>query len=448
MKPIPSSKTPSAIQLMQWILNPIDYLETNFQRYGDIFAGNVSPLDPVPYVLLNHPQFIQYLLTHDTGKEFSAPGEGNAILKPLLGEKALALISGDRHRWQRHLVLPPFHGERLKIYGELICQITQEIMGSLPPNQPFSAGTVMQQITLKVVMQAVFGLYEGERYQRLEKLLCDRLNIVGSTVGATILFFPILQTDVGSWSPGGRLRQLNQETDEIIFAEIQARRDHPSEDRNDILSMLLAAKDEQGQGLSNQELRDNLMNLLMAGYDTTSTSLAWALYWIHSLPEVKQKLLAELDQAGDTDPKTLLGLPYLNAICNETLRIYPVGMLTLPRRAEIPVEIGGYTLEPGTLVAGCIYLVHHREDLYPDSYKFRPERFLERQFSPYEFLPFGGGIRRCIGSALAQYEMKLVLATMLKQWQWELVDRKPIQPRRRTLTLEPDSPIQLRKTEI
>ena len=195
--------------------------------------------------------------------------------------------------------------------------------------------------------------------------------------------------------------------------------------------------------MSDIELHDELMTMLFAGHETTATALAWAIYWINYLPEVKQKLLAEVSTlAAERDPIQVSRLPYLNAVCAETLRIYPVGMLTFPRITQEPVTLKGYDLEPGTIVAGCIYLTHHREDIYPDPHLFKPERFLERQFSPYEYLPFGGGSRRCIGMALAQLELKLILVELLTHCQLELTGELPVIPVRRGVTLGPKGGIE------
>ena len=202
------------------------------------------------------------------------------------------------------------------------------------------------------------------------------------------------------------------------------------------------------QDLSNPmtdlELRDELLTLLFAGHETTATAMSWALYWIHHLPDVKEKLLHELKSITDpTDWMSIFRLPYLTAVCNETLRIHPVAMLTFPRVVVEPVELLGYKLESNTIVIGCIYLLHHREELYPDAKQFKPERFLDRQFSPYEFMPFGGGVRRCVGEALAQFEMKIVLATILLNYDLELSDRKPVKPQRRGVTLAPAGGIKM-----
>jgi cytochrome P450 len=229
-----------------------------------------------------------------------------------------------------------------------------------------------------------------------------------------------------------------QQIDQLLFAEIAERRQHPDENRQDILSLMMAARDEDGQPMSDIELRDELLTLLFAGHETTATGLAWSLYWVHQQPEVYQKLMAELySLAPDADPMTIFKLPYLTAVCQETLRIYPVGMLTFPRVAKRLTQIMGYSIKAGTGVVACIYLVHRHPEIYPEPEKFKPERFLTRKFSPYEYLPFGGGVRQCIGLALAQFEMKLVLATILRSYELELAEKRPVKAARRGVTLSP-----------
>lgn len=446
MQTIPVPKAPKVWQAIQWILDPLGYMRANCQRYGGFFKAFVLWDGSEPLIMVSDPKALQYMLTHDLGKEFSAPGEANALLEPLIGRQNLILLSGNQHRQRRQLVVPPFHGERLQAYGESIQQITQENMAQWPLQKPFQLRKAMQQITMRVILQTVFGLHEGERYAQLEQLLATRLDMTDTPLASAIVLLPWLQKDYGAWSPGSRLRQLGEQTDRLLFAEIQERRANPDCDRIDILSLLLAAKDEDGNGLADQDLRDELMTLLVAGHETTATALTWALYWIHSLPEVKQKLLAELDTVADpTDPSQFLQLPYLSAVCNETLRIHPVAMLTFPRRVEVPMELCGYQLEPGELIMGSIYLVHQREDLYPEPHIFRPERFLERQFSPYEFMPFGGGVRRCVGAALAQYELKIALGTILTQVDLALTNTRPVKPGRRGVTLGQRTPVQIQK---
>ena len=427
-------KTLSFLQLIQWVTDPIGYMEANAQRYGEIFTATMDKFDPMVFV--SNPQAIQKILTNDT-KQFTAPGELNKILQPLLGDYSVIMLDGDRHRRQRQLLMPPFHGERMRAYGQLICDVTEKVMNQLTLGRPFSARSAMQDISLQVILQAVFGLCEGERYQRLKQLMGSTLELFRNPLTSSFLFFPSLQRDLGSWSPWGYFRRQRKQIDELLYAELQERREQPDLNRTDILSLLMSVRDEAGEPMSDIELRDELLTLLFAGHETTATAMAWSLYWVHYLPEVGDKLLKELDGADFQNPTSLFRLPYLTAVCQETLRIYPVGMLTFGRRVKEPVELMGYQLEPGTDLYGCIYLTHHREDLYPEPKQFKPERFLERQFSPYEFLPFGGGSRSCIGMALAQYEMKLVLATILSRYELLLVDNRPVRPHRRGVTLSP-----------
>jgi len=302
----------------------------------------------------------------------------------------------------------------------------------------------MQTITMRTIMQVVFGLYDSPRAQELEKILCQMLDDGGSVWRVVELYFPALQKDLGPQSSWGKFLRRRQRLHQLINDEIEERREQPDSSRTDILTLLMAARDEAGEPMTNEELRDELITILFAGHETTATALTWALYWIHKLPDVRQKLLQELDSLGENpDSSTIFKLPYLNAVYSETLRIYPVGMLNFPRVVRTPLSLCGHKLEPGTVVLGSIYLTHQREDLYPEPKQFKPERFLERQFSAYEYLPFGGGARRCIGMAFAQFEMKVVLAKILSNLDLALVDNRDVRPKRRGLVTGPDRPIQM-----
>lgn len=433
---------PAFFQRVQWVVDPIGFMESAVQKYPGIFTTKVIS-SKHPLIFVNDPQAIQEILTNDR-KKFAALGNENKILRPLLGNYSVVMLEGDRHRQRRQLVMPSFHGDRMRAYGQLITNLTEKVFSQIPTNQPFSARTSMQEISLQVILQVVFGLYEGERCQKLKRLLTVMLDLFESPFSSSFLFFPFLQKDLGAWSPWGKFIRDRQQADELIYAEIAERREQIDSDRNDILSMLMSAKDEAGNSMTDEELRDELMTILFAGHETTATAMAWGLYWSHHLPSVREKLLQELDTLGDSpDPMSIFRLPYLTAFCNETLRIYPVAMLTFARVVQEPVEILGHQLEPNTAVVGCMYLVHQREDLYPQPKEFKPERFLERQFSPYEFIPFGGGVRRCLGEALAGFEMKVVLATILSRYQLELADDQPERPRRRGITLAPTGGVKM-----
>lgn len=445
MKQINGSKSPHLLQEIQWVSDPIKYMDTCFKQYGDIFNTGVAGKSK-ELIFVSHPEGIQELLTRDT-KEFEAPGRVNGILKPLLGEKSLILLDNQEHRRQRKLLMPPFHGERMWNYGQLIIKITEQICSKWVQNQPFIARNTMQEISLIVILQTVFGMYEGERFQQIKALLTSLLSVTDSPFSSSLLFFPILQKDLGSWSPWGRFLRHRQQIDQLLFAEIEERRQHSNENRQDILSLMMAARDEQGQPMSDIELRDELLTLLFAGHETTATALAWALYWVHQHPEVYEKLIKELDSLPSAaDPMTIFKLPYLTAVCQETLRIYPVGMLTFPRIAKQPTTVMGYPIDEGDSVVGCIYLLHRHPDIYPEPEQFKPERFLNRKFSPYEYLPFGGGVRQCIGMALAQFEMKLVLATILRHYQLKIAEKRPVKAARRGVTLSPLGGIKMTMT--
>ncbi|MBW4630214.1 MAG: cytochrome P450 [Brasilonema octagenarum HA4186-MV1] len=433
-------QTPGLVQMLQWVFSPMSFMEACTKRYGDIFTLQLSR----PVVFVSNPAAMQQMLTSDT-KEFEAPSDWNTPFEPMLGKNSVITLSGKAHQRQRQLMMPSFHGDRMRTYGQVIGDITEEISSQWQIDKPFSARSAMQAITMRVIMQAVFGLYEGSRAQELEEVLSLMLDEGGqSPARALILYFPALQRDLGPLTPWGKFLRRRERVNQMLYAEIRERREQPDSSRTDVLSLLMAAKDEANQPMTDQELRDELMTLLVAGHETTATALTWALYWIHKLPGVREKLLEELDTLGDNpDPSTIFKLPYLNAVCCETLRIYPVAMLTFTRVVRTPVSLSGHELEPGTLVMGSIYLTHQREDLYPQPKQFNPERFLKRQFSAYEYLPFGGGVRRCIGMAFAQFEMKVVLATILSRWELALVDDGDVRPKRRGMVSGPNRSIQI-----
>ncbi|MDZ7961214.1 MAG: cytochrome P450 [Aulosira sp. DedQUE10] len=432
-------KSPAFIQMLQWIFQPMPFMAACAKRYGDIFTMQLNP----PIVFVSNPQALQQILTSDT-KEFTAPNDWNTVFEPMLGKNSVITVSGEVHRRQRQLLMPPFHGDRMRTYGQVINDVTEQVISQWQIDKPFCVRSAMQIITMRVIMQAVFGLYEGPRAEKLEKLLAVMLN-ESSPLRVVELYFPALRMDLGPRSSWGRFLRRKQRVHQLLNEEIQERRENPDSSRTDILSLLMDARDEAGEGMTDAELRDELMTLLTAGHETTATALTWALYWIHKLPSVQQKLLQELDSLGENpDPSSIFKSPYLNAVYCESLRIHPVGMLTFPRVVKTPVSLCGHDLEPGTVVLGSIYLTHQREDLYPQHQQFKPERFLERQFSPYEFLPFGGGARRCIGMAFAQFEMKVVLAKILSSWELALVDdHRDVRPQRRGLVTGPNRSIQM-----
>ncbi|MGB5710849.1 MAG: cytochrome P450 [Waterburya sp.] len=441
MKSIPRLKQSSLAQRFQWVAKPDKYMNSAVKQAPDIFHADITGGDG--YIFINHPEGMRQIVTSDRAKYFASSKDNN-LLQPLVGDNSLLLIEGDRHKKRRKLLLPPFHGERMQAYGQLICNLTRETISKLEPNQPFIARKVTQQVSLWVIFEAVYGLQDSERSAELKQRITKLLNIFESTLTSAFLFFPWLQQDLGAWSPWGNFVRQQKAIDEAIYQEIATRRTEDCSQRQDILSLMMSAQDEAGEGMKDCELRDELMTLMLAGHETTASAIAWGLYWVHRYPEIKAQLRAEISSLGaNSDPMAIAKLPYLDAVCKETLRIYPVAMLTFPRTVLEPTELLGYKLEVGQVLMGCIYLMHQREDVYPEPNKFKPERFLEREFSAYEFFPFGGGKRRCIGEALAMLELKLVLATIVAEYDLELTSDQPEIPARRGVTLAPKTGVQM-----
>ena len=441
MKSVPKLKQSPLQQKFKWVAKPHEYMDRASQQAPDIFCGEITGNEG--YIFVNHPEAMRQIVTSDRSKYF-AGGKENAIVEPLVGKNSLLLIEGDRHRKRRKLLLPPFHGERMQAYSQLICDLTDKIMGKLQPGESFVARHITQDISLQVILEAVYGLHNSKGSQELKQRMTRLANIFESVVTSAHLFFPWLQQDWGGWSPWGNFIRQQKAIDEAIDREIATRRTEDLSQRQDILSLMMSARDEAGEGMQDWELRDELMTLMLAGHETTATAIAWSLYWVHRYPQIKDKLRAEIASLGtDPDPMELATLPFLDAVCKETLRIYPVAMLTFPRTVLEPTELLGYQLEPGQVLMGCIYLLHQREDIYPEHHKFKPERFLEREFNSYEFFPFGGGKRRCIGEALANLELKLVLATIITKYELELESDRPEVPARRGVTLAPKTGVRM-----
>lgn len=428
----PAVEMPKFLRRMKFVFQPFEYLEQNAQLYGDSFS--LPQKDGTSTVYFGQPEALEQIFTADANS--LETGRGSRILKFLVGDNSLLILQGDRHQRQRKLLAPPFHGDRMRAYGMTMCEIAQQVSDEWQTGKPFNIRESMQEITLSVILRAVFGLDEGNRLEQLRIKISSLLEFASSPLLSAGMFFPVLQKDWGKWSPWGRVLHLRKQVDDLVYDLIEQRRAESNQNREDILSLMMSARYEDGGEMSNQELRDELMTLLFAGHETTASALTWAFYWVDYIPQVREKLLKELNDLGENpEPNAVAKLPYLTAVCHETLRIYPIVPGATPRIASHPIEIGGYKLPKGTWIMPSIYLAHYREEVYPQPHLFKPERFLERQFSPYEFFPFGGGNRRCIGLAFAMYEMKLVLATILSQYEVSRIDKRAVTPVRRGLTL-------------
>jgi cytochrome P450 family 110 len=418
---------PPMIRTIKLLLWPIEQMEFNVRKYGDIYSTRILGFPKV--IVVSNPQALEEIFTASAGT-FTCR---NPFLGPVLGKYSLFSLNGEPHQRHRKLLAPPFHGERMRIYGDIIRDVTKEVISQWNPGQAFLVRPAMMDISLQVILRAVFGLQESDRFQRFHQALTALLNLLDSPLTSALFYLRFLQRPIGPW---GNLLHKRQVVENLVLSEVQERRNLP-DINTDILSLMLATRDEAGQPLSDIEITDELLTLLVAGYETTASALAWSLYWIHDTPHVFERLQQELISEQTLDPYETSRLPYLNAVSLEALRLYPVVMFATPRLAQIQVNVGGYTFDPGTVFTPCIYLTHHREDLYPEPKRFNPERFLERQFSPYEYLPFGGGNRRCIGAAFALFEMKIAVATVLRNCKLSLVKQKSVKPKLRGVTYSP-----------
>ena len=389
-------------------------------RFGETFTLRL--LHEGPWVMLSNPDHVKQVFTGDP-KVFHA-GEANRILLPVLGAHSLLLLDDDAHMKQRKLLLPPFHGKRMQRYGELMAEIAATEIERWPSGEPYRLRPRMQAITLEIILRAVFGLEQGERMERLRSELRNVLDLL--TQPHMLLLPMVMGPD--RLARFGPFRRMFERIDGLIFEEIAERR-HASdlEEREDILSMLLEARHEDDSPMSDRELRDELLTLLVAGHETTATALAWAVERLTRHPDKLARLRDEV-LAGENR--------YLEAVVTETLRLRPVISL-VARRLTAPVEIGGRQLPAGVGVTPSIYLMHRRPDIYPDPESFIPERFLDRAPGTYTWIPFGGGVRRCIGGSFALFEMQVVLAELVKRRRLEPARREPEPNMRRAITEVP-----------
>ena len=416
----PGSRAPALAQAARYARDPLGFLAGQQRRYGDIFSVRFPFFGRIVYVA--RPDLVKAVFT-GAPSDFHA-GEANAtVLEPALGPNSVLTLDDEPHMRQRKLLLPPFHGERVQRYGELIVEMTRREMESWPVGEPFAMRPHTQRITLAVIMRAVFGVHDEERLARFERLIDDFAKRVG-----VITSFPMLRRNLGPGSPWPRFVRSREGLDEFIYEEIRLRRAEPGhEERDDVLSLLLGARDEDGAGMSDQELRDELVTVLGAGHETTATGLAWAVELLVRNPAVLAKLRDSL-AAGEED--------YLGATVKETLRARPV-IVDVARKLKAPATIGDYELEAGPFVLPAIAALHYRADLFPEPDEFRPERFLDGKADNYAWIPFGGGVRRCIGAAFAEYEMRTILREFVERAELRPVGAKPERVKVRNITLAP-----------
>jgi cytochrome P450 len=415
----PRVPLPKALQTLRFLVRPGAFMEHWRAELGETFHASVH--GPGELVFISDPASLKKLFAADRVNTI-APGR-NIILGPLLGSGSLLLQEGSEHLRRRKLMLPPFHGERMRAYEQVISGAAERAVSSWPVGTTFRLHPSMQAITLEVILRAVFGITDERRRDELSGALVEILGATASPRAVGFIVPGLRRTPMYA-----RLAGLNARIDELLAAEITERRADPDlGERDDILSMLVEARFDDGSKMEDAELRDQLMTLLLAGHETTATALAWTFDLLFRNPEAFARITDEV-RADESE--------YLDAVIEESLRVRPVVPFT-GRQLREPAGLGGYELDAGTIVMAAISLTHTRPELYPEPYAFRPERFLEDEPETYSWIPFGGGTRRCIGAAFAQFEMRVALQTILRSCELRPGSGRPERAIRRNVTLSP-----------
>jgi cytochrome P450 len=410
---------PSAINAIRFARDPLAYIRSFYDRYGAVAQSRFPGLGLMIYVA--EPELVKQVFSSDPS--LLRAGEANAtVLEPAVGTSSLLTLDEGAHMRHRKLLLPPFHGDNVKRWEATIREITEREMESWPIGAPFSLRDHTQRITLDVILRAVFGVRDDERFKRAQGLV-DRF----ARRAHPIVLYGFLRRDLGPWSPWARFKRARAELDEFLYEEIALRRAEADiAERDDVLSLLLSATDADGQPMSDRELRDELVTVIGAGHETTATGLAWAFERLLRNRSVLERLERSLPEGDD----------YLDATIKETLRIRPV-ITDAARRVTQEIELAGYRVPAGSMVMPAIAALHFRADLYPEPDEFRPERFLDGAPESFAWLPFGGGVRRCIGASFAQFEMRVVIRAILERAELRAAESAPERPRIRNITSAP-----------
>lgn len=427
----PGPRGPALFQVAQLAFRTVQYLERCQRRYGDTFTIRFPGGPDV--VSFTHPDAIRQIFTADS--EQLRGGESNAPLGPLVGLHSLLLLDGARHLEERRLMIPPFHGERMHAYAPAMQSLADRTIDAWRPGGVILFLRCMQRLTLDIIMDTIFGFDEDGEHDRLRQQLQVLVHVASNPLWLLAPF----RINLGPVTPWAKLIRTRGEVAELLYAEFARRRAVGCEHRSDILSMLLSARYEDGRAMTDEQLRDEMLTLLLAGHETTATALAWTLYHLLMHPEVLERVRVELDEVVADEPLRADHLPrleFLDGVIKEALRLNPV-LDDVGRLVKEPVEIGGWRLPAGVVASAQIYLCQHRPDLWPDPHRFNPDRFFHQRVSPYEFFPFGGGGRRCIGMAFALYEMKIVLARILTRTQLRIAPGYAVISVRRAVTLAP-----------
>jgi cytochrome P450 len=420
----PGPRYPVIVQSVGMWTRPRAFMERCRARYGKRFT--IRFVGTPPFVMLADPGDAKEVFT--APPEVLHPGEGARVLEPVVGTNSVILLDESAHMEQRKLMLPAFHGQKMERLSDLMTEVAEREIESWPREQSIDLHPRMQRLTLEIILRAVFGLDPGERLDMLRDGLRAQLAFGDRPISLMPPPPDRVAKILERVGPFVEFLRLQETTDRLLFELIDERRGENGQ-RDDVLTMLLAARHEDGSPMSPQELRDELMTLLVAGHETTASSLAWAFERLARSPAVLGRLLEEID-AGE-------GNGYLTATIQETLRRRPVLPNVAPRLVKQPVEVGGWSYPVGACLVPNTYLIHHDPDIYPDPYAFRPERFLDEPPGTYTWIPFGGGVRRCLGEAFAQFEMAVVLEELVRRRQVRPSRPQPERSFRRAITETP-----------
>lgn len=427
--PIPDGPRFRTWNTWKLIRDPYTFYDDCRTRWGDTFwvdAMNGRVL------VSSDPEVLHDLLKCDTNQVRPFASEASI---PLTGPNSVIALWGPRHRAERRLLTPPFHGARMKAYGGVMTTTVDEVSADWHDGAEIVASDTMLTVSVRVIVRAVFGVLEPERMSPWT----DAIGALVNGFSPAVLFFPALQVAPFGMGPWARFLRARDGLDALLLGEIRDRRASGARG-DDILSMMLDATHEDGRSMTEVEIRDELVTLLFAGHETTQIAMSWMLYHLSRDPGALERLQAELDGT-DGSPEALAKLPFLDAVVNETLRMNPI-VPDFIRTLVVPLTLGGHELPAGSHVAMVSSLVHTRPDLYPEPYRFRPERFLERKYKPHEWLPFGGGVRRCLGATLATWEMKVVVGTLLRRFTFDSLSEETAV--RRNVTMGPRHGVRLR----
>lgn len=396
------------LQALRLARDPIGYFERLQARYGDAFTIPIPLFGRIAY--FSHPDAVRDVFRGDPSVLHA--GEANVgPLGPVLGQNAVNILDEEDHLRERKLLLPPFHGDRIQAYARTFAEVAAEEVGRWPLGEPFELRPHMQALTLEVLLRTVLGVNDRDRLDEYVRRVSRMMKVSNAVV-----YVPALRRDLGRWSPWGRFVRARAALDELLYEEMDRGRADPDlAERGDVLSLLLQARREDGSPMTREELRDELMSVLLAGHETTATALSWFFERVLRHPHVERRLREELARGEDA---------YLDATVREVLRVR-TPLFDVVRRTTREAELGGLLIPGRSYVALASVLVHRRPELYEDPLELRPERFLDEQPGGYNWIPFGGGTRRCIGAPFALLEMRVIAGTILRHARLTVPDPEP-----------------------